>query len=122
MSWNFTFFQLNDKSHQTAAKTIDFQSRRDSRVSIVSLSVCSFVMLDQKSHQSSVKIKRQNQASNSSIKIKRQNQASKSSIKIKHQNQASNSSIKIMHHNQVSKSSIIKSLKYCFAAILNKAF
>ena len=37
----------------------------------------------------------------SSVKIKRQNQESKSSVKIKHQNQAS---------------------KYCFAAILNKAF
>ena len=63
---------------------------------------------------SSVKI----QASKSSIKVKRLSQASKSSIKIKRQNQASKSSVKIKHQ----KSSVIKSLKHCFAAILNKAF
>ena len=55
---------------------------------------------------SSVKIKRQKQASKSSVKIKRQNQESKSSVKIKHQNQASKASIKFKHQNQVSKSSV----------------
>ena len=45
----------------------------------------------------------------------------KSSV-IKHQNQVSKSSVKIKHQNQASKSSITKSLKHCFAPILNKAY
>ena len=48
--------------------------------------------------------------------------ASSASIKLKHQNQASNSSIQFNRQNEALKSSIIKSLKYCFAAILNKVF
>ena len=62
------------------------------------------------------------QASKSIVKIKCQIQASKLSIKIEHQNQSSKLSIKIKCQNWVSKSNIIKSLKHCFAAILNKAF
>ena len=48
----------------------------------LALSVRSFVRPSVCHTSSSVKIKRQNQASSSSVKIKRQNQASKSSIKI----------------------------------------
>ena len=111
--------------------------------------ICLFVILFQSVNikcqnqvsESSVKIKCQNQVSKSSIKIKHQNQASKLSIKIKHQNQASKSSVKIEHQNQASKSNIIKIMvsqikhsdplpplstikrpKYCFMAILKKAF
>ena len=84
-----------------------FQSRSDSRVSVVrpfvrNTSLKASKITCHQASKSSIKIKRQNQASKSSVKIKHQNQASKSSVKIKHQNQTSKSSIKIMCQNQSS--------------------
>ena len=78
--------------------------------------VCSSVMLFQFMHQESSSVKKsvQRVIKSHQESSKRQNQASKSSVKIKCQNQASKSSVKIKCQIQASK--------YCFAAILNKAF
>ena len=93
-----TFFQFRETRILSFSVAKRLQSQRCPSVRACVCNAISF----QSSTNSSVKIKRQNEASNSSIKIKRQNQESKSSAKIKFQNQASQSSVKINSQNEAS--------------------
>ena len=82
--------QLQRSESSQERTSVLYQSRSDSRVSVVHPYVYNAISIHaSRVIKSSIKIRHQNQASKLSVKIKRQNQASKSSVKIEHQYQAS---------------------------------